>query len=64
MDDSLIHSLLRPPTWRTTLLGCLMLLFVALRVWHRRDALFDNETVGLFITAIALIAGTDKLLGR
>ena len=52
------------PTWRSTLVGALLILFAGVRIWHRHDAMFDPETIGMVSAGGALILGTDKLLGR
>jgi len=55
---------MKPATWRSTVVGILTLGFVAVRVLLRHESAFDAETIALFTAGCALIAGTDKILGR
>ena len=63
-DGGTTSNHMKPATWRTTIVGILTLIFVALRVSWRHESAFDTETIALFTAGCALIAGTDKILGR
>lgn len=53
------------PTWRTTLLGILLLGLTAYRIYtNPAAALTDPTTIGLLGSAGGLIGATDKILGR
>jgi hypothetical protein len=53
-----------PPTWRSTVVGVLMLAFLVGRVAVNRESLFAADTSGLLAVACGLILGSDKLLGH
>lgn len=52
------------PTWRTNVVGALLVILVSVRVWLRPDSLFDADTIAILSTGCGLILGTDKLLGK
>jgi predicted phage tail protein len=62
-----IRALLKysgPATWRTTVVGALLLAFAAARVWLHPEAILDGGTATLVAAGCALILGSDKLLGK
>jgi len=54
---------MQTPTWRTNVVGGLLIALVCARVYFQHDALFDASTIGIFGAACSLILGTDNLLG-
>jgi hypothetical protein len=52
------------PTWRTTLVGLLLLGLTAFRIYSNPALLADPATLGLITSGAGLIGATDKLLGH
>jgi hypothetical protein len=52
------------PTWRSTVVGVLMLAFIAGRAVVDRQSLFSADTGAILAVACGLILGSDKLLGH
>jgi hypothetical protein len=50
-------------TWRTTVVGLLLIGFAVARIAFKNEAMFDGETIGLVTGGCSLILGSDKLLG-
>ena len=50
-------------TWRSSVVGGLIVALIVARVAFKHEAIFDGETISLFGVACSLILGTDKLLG-
>ena len=66
MTPDEIRALLKysgPATWSTTLVGALLIAFAAARVWLPPEAILDGGTATLVATGLALILGTDKIIG-
>ena len=55
---------MKPETWRSSIVGILILAFVGFRVYVKPESLFEPETVAMCGAAFSLILGSDKLLGR
>jgi hypothetical protein len=50
-------------TWRTTVVGLIVILFAIARIWMKPGVMFEPETAALVGGGCSLILGTDRLLG-